>query len=217
MTICETILLQSISTKKSKPGDSLSLKTYLSMNAKDPPVMLLEGTVVEAKSKGAGQRQSFLRVRVDRAVRKDGGEMPIEARIVALASRDSFQEGWNYPVIIADRYPRSPEDDERQPGEIKTSDREPHTSPLDSLSDSPTRFRVVCNDKKKLTPQQQPCSEVLKARGVYGYKKLELEPPKGDSPAESALTSQGDNVTLKAGTILVLEIEKLPTTKSDAP
>jgi hypothetical protein len=213
-TVCETTLANSVSTGKSKAGDHISLRTYFSTNATEPLITLLEGTIIEVRSRGKNQQSSLLRVRIDKAVRKDRQEFPVEARIVALASPPSVKEGLDLPTIIVDRFPRVPEDDERQPGERKVSDEERRTSPLDSVLDLPSQHRVVCDDKQKKASHQIPCSDLLTARGVYGYKAIELEPAKPDSPAESVLTSKRSNITFKAGTVLVLEIEKLPSAKS---
>jgi hypothetical protein len=117
-------------------------------------------------------------MRIDKAVGKDGGEIPVEARIVALVSKSSGKrriEEWQFPATIVDRFPRTPEDDQRLPGEKKLSEEQAHTSPLDSMPDIPVYYKIVCLDKKKKA-SADPCANLLGARGAYSYKKVALEP-----------------------------------------
>jgi hypothetical protein len=118
---------------------------------------------------------SVLRIRIDKAVGKHGRGIPVEARIVALVSESSVSEGWQFPAIIVDRFRRTPEDDQRLPGEKKLSEEQAHTSPLDSMPDIPVHYKIVCPDKKKKA-SANPCANLLDARGAYSYKKVTREP-----------------------------------------
>jgi hypothetical protein len=139
---------------------------------------MLDAAIVEVQSRV--NDRSVLRIRIDKALGKDGREVPIEAKIVALASQSSVTEGWRSPFIIADRFPRIPEDDQRLPGE-----------------------------RREKKPSVAPCKNLLEARGVYGYKTVTLGPADPTSPAESVLTSKKD-ILFHAGTVLVLEVKNIP-------
>jgi hypothetical protein len=206
--LCETILPRSVDAKRNKSGDRIILRTNLIASLTEEPITTLDAVIVEAQSGANGA--SILRIRIDRGRRKDGREVPIEARIVLLASQSSVTERWQFPAIIVERFPRIPEDDERLPGEKKLSEDQANTSPLDSTAEIPVPYRVVCpNNKTKASASA--CTNLLEARGVYGYSKLTLEPVGASSPAESVLSSKKD-ITLGAGTVLVLEVTNVPRT-----
>jgi hypothetical protein len=204
--VCEIVLPRVVDAKNSKFGDHIILRTYLTTSTVETPITTLDATIIEAQSAVNGD--SVIRIRIDKAVRKDGREIPVEARIIALASQSSVTEGWQFPAVIVDRFPRIPEDDRRLPGEQKLSEDQAHTSPLDSKPDIPVHYRVICPNKMKKT-SANPCTNLLEARGVYGYKKVKLGPMDPALPAESVLTSK-KNIALRAGTVLVLEVGNIP-------
>jgi hypothetical protein len=204
--VCETVLPRSVGTKKNKAGDHILIPTDLVTSSAEEPITMLDVAIVEVQSRV--NDRSVLRIRIEKALRKDGREVAIEAKIVALASQTSVTEGWRFPSIIVDRFPRIPEDDQRQPGERKLSEDQRQTSPLDSVSALPVHYKVVCHKKEKKT-SAAPCKNLLEARGVYGYTTVTLEPADSASPAESVLTSK-KNFLFHAGTVLVLEVKNLP-------
>jgi hypothetical protein len=204
--ICETVLSRSVDTKKNRAGDHILIRTYLVTSSAEEPITMLDAAIVEVQSRVMGR--SVLRIRIDKAVRKDGRELPVEAKIVALASRSSVTEGWKFPAIIVDRHPRIPEDDQRLPGERKLAEDQRQTSPLDSVSALPVHYKVVCPKKEKKA-SVNPCTNLLEARGVYGYKTVTLDSTDPASPAESVLTSK-KNILFHAGTVLVLEVKNIP-------
>ena len=171
--VCEIVLPHSVDAKRIKSGDHIILRTNLITSSVEAPITTLDASIVEVQSGVNGG--SVLRIRIDKAVGKDGREIPVEARIVALVSQSSVSEGWQFPAIIVDRFPRTPEDDQRLPGEKELSEDQAHTSPLDSMPDIPVHYKIVCLDKKKKA-SADPCANLLDARGAYNYKKVTLEP-----------------------------------------
>lgn len=204
--VCEIVLPRSVDAKKNKSGDHIILRTNLIKSSTEEPITMLDAVIVGARSGAHGG--SILRIRINKAVRKDGRDVPVEAKIVALVSQSSVAERWRSPFIIADRFPRIPEDDQRLPGERKLSEDQRQTSPLDSVSALPFHYKVVCSKKEKKA-SINPCTSLLEARGVYGYKTVTLEPADPASPAESVLSSK-KNIVLRAGTVLVLEVKNVP-------
>ena len=204
--VCETVLPRSVGTKKNKTGDHILIQADLVTSSAEEPITMLDAAIVEVQSRV--NDRSVLRIRIDKALLKDGRKVPVEAKIVALASQSSVTEGWRIPSIIVDRFPRIPEDDQRLPGERKLSEDQRQTSPLDSVSALPAHYKVVCPKKEKKT-SVAPCKNLLEARGVYGYKTVTLEPADPASPAESVLTSK-KNILFHAGTVLVLEVKNIP-------
>ena len=193
--VCEAVLPHSLDTKRGKVGDHIVLKTALFTAPAESPITTLDASIVEVRPR-VKRSGSILRIRVNNAVRKDGQELPVEARIVAVISESRVTESWEMPVIIADRFPRIPEDDQREPGERKLSEDQPHTSPLDSMTDIPTLHKVVCSEKRK--KGTATCTNLLDARGTYGYKTATLQLADPASPTESMLTSK-KNMSFRSG------------------
>lgn len=204
--VCEAVLPRSLDTKTSKVGDHIVLRTALFTAPAESPITTLDASIIEVRPRVKGS-SSILRIRVNKAVRKDGRELAVEARIVAVISESRVTESWEIPVVSADRFPRIPEDDQRQPGERKLSEDQPHTSPLDSLPDVPVLHRVVCPEKKK--KGATTCTNLLDARGTYGYKTATLQAANPAAPSESVLSSN-KNMSFRAGTVLVLEVKITP-------
>jgi hypothetical protein len=203
--VCEAVLPHELDTKRSKVGDHIILRTTLFTALAESPITSLDASIVEVRPKVKGS-SSILWIRVNKAMRKDGHELPVEARIVAVISKSRVTESWEILLIIADRFPRLPEDDQREPGERKLSEDKPHTSPLDSLPDVPILHRVVCPEKRK--KGTATCLNLLDARGIYGYKAATLQPPDPALPTESVLTSE-KNMSFRAGTVVVLEVKNI--------
>ncbi len=200
--VCEIVVPRVVDAKNSKSGDHILLRTYLTTSAVEEPITTLDATIVEVQ--GGVNSDHVIRIRIDKGVRKDGREVQVEARIVALAAQSSITEGWEFPPVIVDRFPRTPEDDQRLPGEKKLAEDQPHTSPLDFMTDTPVYYRAICSNTKKKASGTR-CTNLSEARGVYGYKNLKLEARGPGLRAESLLISK-KNIAIRAGTVLVLEV-----------
>ena len=210
-TVCSAALPAPMDTKSSKVGDHVFLKVALTTGPPEQLITMLEATIIEVQPAENGR--SILRLRIDRAVSKDGRELPVQVSVLALASQSRVTEWWNYPGIIADRFPRIPEDEQRLPGERKYSEDQRHISPLDATPDLPVHHRMICNRQAKKA-SGNPCIDLLEARGIYGYKGVMLEPGNLASPADSVLSSK-KNLRLRAGSVVVLEIKNLHGPRKD--
>ena len=84
------VLSGSLDAKKSKPGDPVTAKTTEPSSTPDhtslPKGTKLLGHVTQAKAAGKGEGQSTLGFVFDRAVLKDGREVPINTTVRALAA-----------------------------------------------------------------------------------------------------------------------------------
>ena len=83
-------LSQTIDSKKAKPGDTVEARTIDTVKA-DGKVVIPKGTklvghVTRASARSKGDADSVLAVQFDRAVLKDGQEMPLQVAIQALAA-----------------------------------------------------------------------------------------------------------------------------------
>jgi len=203
---CVGPLLQALNANKMKTGDHFTISTFLITDRGEAPIIGLEATIIAVQS--GAKSQTEVKIRIDKAVRKDGGAVPIEGKIVAIVSESSISQGWQYPVVIADRYPRIPEDDVRKPGERKYSEDERRSSPLDSTPSLSVYYRTVCSEKRQ-HGSMNVCTDILEALGVYGYKGLVLGPVNAALPGESELTSE-KNIRLSKGTAFVVEVKNIP-------
>jgi hypothetical protein len=89
----DATLATSLDAKRSKPGDEVEARTEEDVK-QDGKVVLKKGThlvghVTQAQARASGQTQSQLGIVFDRAVMKDGQEVPFSAAIQALASPQS--------------------------------------------------------------------------------------------------------------------------------
>jgi hypothetical protein len=86
------VLSGSLDAKKAKPGDPVTAKTTEPASTPDhgslPKGTRLLGHVTEARASGSGEGQSVLSFTFDRAVLKDGREVPIHSTVRALAAPD---------------------------------------------------------------------------------------------------------------------------------
>jgi hypothetical protein len=86
------VLAGSLDAKKAKPGDPVSAKTSEQTTTADGVVLpkgtKLLGRVTEAKAAGKGEGESALGFTFDRAVLKDGREIPLQTTVRALAAAD---------------------------------------------------------------------------------------------------------------------------------
>jgi len=83
-------LMKPVDAHKNKAGDEVVAKTNQDMMSNGqvmvPKGSRIIGHVTEAKAKSSGQAQSSMGIAFDRAILKDGREVPISASIQAIAS-----------------------------------------------------------------------------------------------------------------------------------
>jgi hypothetical protein len=83
-------LMKPVDARKNKAGDEVVAKTTQDVQSNGQVVVpkgcKLIGHVTEAKAKGNGEAQSTMGIAFDRAILKDGREVPMTASIQALAS-----------------------------------------------------------------------------------------------------------------------------------
>jgi hypothetical protein len=195
--VYKAVLSQPLKTRGGKTGDHVLLTTVLLKGPTDSPIGQLDASIAEVHPRAKG-RDSVLKININRSLPGKSSQRMIEARVVAVIAQSMVKEWWGWPGAIADRYSHIPDDDRREPGEIKISEYERHTSPLDFQPDVPVLHTAVCLDRKN-----KGCTDLTDARGIYGFKGTTLLP----IPTESVLSSK-KNISFPAGTMLVLSIPK---------
>jgi hypothetical protein len=89
-TSMNAVLNAPVDSKKAKPGDEVTARTTEAVKADGKTVIpkgtKLVGHVTQASARGKGEAESSLGVVFDRAILKNGQEMPVNAGIQALAA-----------------------------------------------------------------------------------------------------------------------------------
>jgi hypothetical protein len=92
-TTMNAVLTHPVDAKKNKPGDSVTAKTTESARSGGeviiPKGSTLVGHVTQAQARGRGEVQSTLGIMFDRAVLKNGQEVPLNMNIRAIADAES--------------------------------------------------------------------------------------------------------------------------------
>jgi hypothetical protein len=200
-------LKDSLDSKKVKPGDPVKLKTTEAYKSNDQIVLpkgtQLLGHVTQATVKEKGQNGSSLGIALDKAILKNGEEMPLNATMQAMASGD-LGVGGSGSVT-------SPGLGEPGPG-IATGGARPGMSATGSTTQLPNPGNQVnssinpvpgvagasdngLNSAGQLTPN---------SHGVYGMEGLTLQLAAGDSTQGTMILSTGKSVHLDGGTKILL-------------
>lgn len=89
-TELQAVLSRPVDAKKSKPGDSITAKTTQAVKSGQqviiPKGSHLVGHVTEAKARANGESESALGIMFDKAILKNGQEVPLNGSIQALAA-----------------------------------------------------------------------------------------------------------------------------------
>ncbi len=93
-TTIEAMLTKSLHAKKNKEGDKVEAKTSSDVKSEGQVVIpkgsKLLGHVTQAKARAKGESDSVLGIRFDRALLKDGREVPLNVVIQAVAAAQSM-------------------------------------------------------------------------------------------------------------------------------
>ena len=206
-------LNSSIDSRKAKPGEQITAHTTEAVRSTDGRAILPKGTklvghVTQASARSNGQGEAMLAIQFDKAVLKDGQEVPLNVVIQAVAapSREASAFGT---------------DTERSPM--------PGTAPTNTPSNNPSMSgsRGARPDNTTTTqpypstsPHGAPGAESGSAgplpantRGVYGLDGVRLS--SSANGEGTVLTSTAKNVHLDGGTRLLLTVQ--PQTANAAP
>jgi hypothetical protein len=185
-----------LDSKKAKVGDAISLHTTEAVKSKDDRMILPKGTKLvghitqaEARSKGAGE--SALGMVFDKAILKDGREVPLNVIIQALGAPVTFSSG-------ADS---SPPPDPSSSGTMRTSGMSGPRGGPPSAQVPPSRPGI------ESPPEADGSSSAPlgpNSRGVLGLSGLTLNTVPANNALVSVLTSDGKNVHLDSGTRFLL-------------
>jgi hypothetical protein len=186
-----------VDSKKAKAGDAVTLHTTEAVKSSDGRVILPKGTKVvghvtqsEARSKGANE--STLGLAFDKAVLKDGHEVPLNVMVQAIGGAFSHS---------VDSGPTAPESGVPQ-GVVRSSPMGGGARSAPTASQTPaagvSSSEATAPDLN-LQGQLGPSSH-----GVVGMPGLTLSRATANNGLVAVVTSDGKNVRLESGTRFLL-------------
>ena len=194
--IISTTLTKTLDSKKVKPGDPVTARTIEPVKKNGQTVIpsgaTIEGHVTQASAKQGGDAYSSLGIVFDKAVLKNGEEIPLKATLQAIAAPAEVINGpANAGVDTGPVGGGAPQSGGMsQPGRPSTMYSPPTAPDVDS-----TRQPAGANGNGRLTPQ---------SRGVYGLSGISMKESTQDNPQAALLTSTNKTVHLDSGTQLLL-------------
>jgi hypothetical protein len=177
-------LIRGLDVRKAKPGDAVVARCEQDFTLRDiliPRNAKLVGHVLEAQRKGRGNPESTLGIAFERAIMRDGREIPLTVSIQALAPPSIMAaEAGDADLRIRNTPAAKPRTSPLFPGAIKTS--RPETS---ASADS---------------------SSAASTTGVLSLNGLQLESTSTSAVAGSVIHSNSRDVRLESGTRLILRV-----------
>ncbi len=179
-------LTRGIDARKAQVGDTVFAKCTQDLDENGeigiPRNAKLVGHVVSVQTKGRGKPESVLGIVFDRAILRDGREIPLTAAIQALAPPPIMaSEVGDSDFDIRNVSPVKPRTSGIMPGAAKT------VTPESSL---------------RITAPTLPAD----ASGVVGLKGVQLETVPFAAANTSVIHSSSQNVRLESGTRLILRV-----------
>jgi len=195
-------LTKSIDAKKAKTGDEVVARVTQDMKTSSGDVLVAKDTkmvghVTEAQKRSKDQKESEVGIAFDRAVMKDGTEMPLPMSIQAIIGQQNPNA--NAPTGGDQPYSTSAPSSAAGAGRTGGMGSIPQQSPSASASagNMPTDSPSNANTMPQVTAQTQ---------GVVGISDLKLSA--GTATQGSVVTSEKNNVKLEGGTMLLLKVNQ---------
>jgi hypothetical protein len=214
-------LSQTIDSKKAKPGDEVTVQTTIALKS-DDKVVIPKGTkvighVTRSTARAKGDADSALAMQFDRAIMKDGREMPLQATIQALAADQRA-------AVRPDELQPAPHIEAGAAGAGAAGDRgviggvgstvggaasgAASTVPRTTADQSGAVNSTVsgaANAADRTQGGLTSSGDLLPtSKGVFGIEDLNLTGNIANSTEGSVITSAGKNVRLDGGTRLLL-------------
>jgi hypothetical protein len=182
-----------IDSKKAKVGDTVTAHTSEALRSSDGRLILPRGTKVEghitqASARNKGGDESALGIQFDKAMPKDGGEIPLNVIIQALAAPVTF----GAPSDLG------------TPQSVGTT----QTSPMRNAP--PPTAPSAQPPSGGIEPDASPVrSQPLdaKSHGVIGLHGLALNAEPANNRPASVVVSNGKSVHLDGGTRMLLVVQ----------
>jgi len=191
-------LKSGLDSKKAKNGDAVNAQASEAVKSSDGRTILPKGSklighVAQATAKSKGDGQSALGIIFDKAILKDGREVPLSAGIQALASPATFSS-------VPDA----------GPPQSTASMGTTQTSPMGRSSPPANAPQTGVPDGRVAAPGSDQPALGPNSRGVIGMHGLTLAAARVDNAIVSTVSSDGKNVHLDSGTRMLLITQPAP-------
>jgi hypothetical protein len=184
-----------IDSKKAKAGDSITAHTSEALKSADDRLIIpkgakVEGHITQSTARGKGGDESVLGIQFDKAILKDGGEIPLNVTIRAMAGPVSFS---------------APSDLGTTPNLGTTQ-----TSPMRNAPPPTPQPSTGGIERDASSGPSQPLDG--KSRGVIGLHGITLKAELANNRPASLVVSNGKSVHLDGGTQMLL-VEQAPASE----
>jgi hypothetical protein len=200
-------LTNALDSKKLKTGDEVKARTTDALKSTDGRTILpkgaqLTGHITQASARSKGQADSSLGLVIDKAVLKNGQEMPLNVAIQAVAAPTSSLDGgssYNDPPMGAPA---------QQTSRGTMNGNTPVGGPLNTaggaVDNTVNSTTAAAGSAAGNVPGNATGQLNSNSRGVVGLNNLSLSAAAGANTQGSLITSTGKNVHLDSGTRLLL-------------
>jgi uncharacterized coiled-coil protein SlyX len=194
------VLTSSLESRSATAGQEFTLRT-ISDVVVDGQLVIPKGSrvlghVTEAVTKGKDQPQSELWLVIEKAVRRDGSEVPLQGIIAALAApqNNSLADDPTYGML----HSNEPAQSGAGVSGAASSGVMPASSKASSTASVATANLKGVMDKRPVLDEN--------SQGAIGYENLSLEWHLIVPPPITVITSKGKNVKLQSGTQMLLRM-----------
>jgi hypothetical protein len=208
-TAINAALNTSIDSKKAKSGEQITAHTTEAVKSTDGRTILPKGTklvghVTQASARSNGQGEAILAIQFDKAVLKEGQEVPLNNAVIQAVAAPSHEASAYGSDTERTTTPASPSNNPSMSG---SRGARPGSTPSTQPYPSANPDGAYGGESNSAGPLP------ANTRGVYGFEGMRLS-ANGNGEG-TVLTSTGKNVHLDGGTRLLLVVQ--PQSASAAP
>jgi len=207
-TAINAALNTSVDSKKAKSGEQITAHTTEAVKSTDGRTILPKGTklvghVTQASARSNGQGEALLAIQFDKAVLKDGQEVPLNNVVIQAVAAPAHEASAYGSETERTTMPASPSNNPSMSGSRGARpESTPNTQPYPSA-----------NPSGSYGGESNSGPLPANTRGAYGFEGMRLS-ANGNGEG-TVLTSTGKNVHLDGGTRLLLVVQ--PQSASAAP
>jgi hypothetical protein len=203
-SVIPVLLTKTVDAKKAKSGDEVVAKVAQDLKTNSGEVIFAKDTkvighVTEAQARSKEQQESQVGIAFDRAILKNGSEMPLPMSIQAIIGPQGDQNnagGGNGDAAYPSAGANSGAGAARTGGMTGSTASAPSASP----SNLPTNDAPAgASPRPQITAQTQ---------GVLGISNLKLETAATNSAQGSVVSSEKNNVKIESGTFMLLRVNQ---------
>ncbi len=208
-TAINAALNTSVDSKKAKSGEQITAHTTEAVKSTDGRTILPKGTklvghVTQASARSNGQGEALLAIQFDKAVLKDGQEVPLNNVVIQAVAAPAHEASADGSDTERTTMPASPSNNPSMSG---SRGARPESTPTPQQYPNANPNGTYGGESNSAGPLP------ANTRGVYGLEGMRLS-ANGNGEG-TVLTSTGKNVHLDGGTRLLLVVQ--PQSASAAP